>query len=290
MQGYDWNDLRYVLALHRSGSFSVAGRHLGTSETTVARRLKALEQLFQAQLFLRCDSGRYEATELGLEVVASAEVIEHENASISDRVGRVTGSLSGVVRITAVPIIAHRILLPSLRNLNETHPDLTVELVAEARNLSLSKREADIAIRFARPDIGGLRTKARKLGALAFAVYAPASAPAEDAEGLGWIDYDDAHADLPQGSLLAKAVRSTGSAFPRLRVSDAETALEAVAAGLGRTILPKRAADGDDRVRRIEAANFTNLPRRDVWQLSHVDQEKRRSIMATKAWIATINW
>lgn len=289
MQDYDWNDLRYVLALHLAGTLAGAGRVIGVNETTVARRLKILEGIFQASLFLRNNTSRYEATEVGLAVIERAEIIERENASISEMIGKLKSKLFGVVRITSVPIIANRILVPRLRGFREANPNLTIELVPDARNLSLSKREADIALRFARPETGGLRTKARKLGALAFAVYGPASISNEGVNNLDWIEYDEAHADLPQAQWLASAAGGR-STFPCLRVCDVETALEAVAAGLGKTILPRLIADVDRRLRRVQSAEFKSLPIRDVWLLAHSDQEKHRSIIAAKEWLASIDW
>ena len=106
-------------------------------------------------------------------------------------------------------------------------------------------------MRFARPETGGLRIKARKLGALAFDAYGPASATDEDIENLGWIGYDDAHAALPQARWLGVAGAGDDKTCPCLRVCDAETALEAAAVGVGKTLLPRLAADGDHRLRRV---------------------------------------
>lgn len=290
MQGHDWNDLKYVLALHRTGTLAEAGRILGTNATTVARRLKSLEQVFSAQLFVRNNAARYEATEIGLTVIERAEVVERENRSILDTIGTFRGKLHGVVRVTSVPIIVNRILVPRLRGFREANPGVTVELVPDSRNLSLSKREADLAVRFARPDVGGLANKTRKLGTVSFSVYAPASITDDRLSSLDWIEYDDAHAHLPQARWLAEAAKREGVVFPCLRVCDAETALEAVAAGIGKTILPTLALDSDHRLRRVQSSEFKNLPTRDVWLLSHSEHEKLGSIMAVKEWIASLGW
>src|SRR5262245_16964047 len=114
MQEHDWNDLRYALSLHRAGSLASAGRLLGVDETTVARRLKALEQSLRARLFVKNGSGRYEATEIGLAVIDKAETIERENALIGETVGRFNNRLFGTVRITSVPMIVNRVLVPRL--------------------------------------------------------------------------------------------------------------------------------------------------------------------------------
>jgi len=290
MQDHDWNDLRYALALHRAGTLAGASRLVGVNETTVARRLKCLTRILQTDLFVRNNAGRYEVTELGRDVIERAEVIECENASISETISKLKSRLVGVVRITSVPIIANRILVPRLHHFRESNPGLTIELVPDARNLNLSKREADLAVRFARPETGGLRIKARKLGALTFGAYGPVSASDEDVQNLEWIGYDEAHADLPQARWLAAASAGDDTAFPCLRVSDAETAIEATAAGLGKTILPGMVADADSRLRRLQSIQSQNLPIRDVWLLFHSDQEKHRSIIAAKAWLDSFEW
>ena len=129
MQDHDWNDLRYVLALHRAGTLAGASRLVGVNETTVARRLKSLERILQADLFVRNHAGRYEVTGVGHEVIERAEIVEHENASISETIHKLNSQLVGVVRITSVPIIANRILVPRLRHLREANSGLTIELL-----------------------------------------------------------------------------------------------------------------------------------------------------------------
>jgi DNA-binding transcriptional LysR family regulator len=290
MQDHDWNDLKYVLALHRSCTLAGAGRVLGVNETTVARRLKAIERSLQTRLFVRNKTGSYQATEVGLAILEKTQRIERENASIGDVVGRFQNMLFGVVRITSVPMVVNRVLVPCLSAFRKVNPGVTIELVPESRNLSLSKREADLAVRLARPPAGGLRTMARKIGDLAFAVYCPVFVSDEDSNSLEWIGYDDAHSHLPQARWLAEADRGTEPALPCLRVCDAETAMEAVAAGLGRTILPRKVADTDLRLRRVSSAKTTDLPAREVWLLSHVDQSAHSSVVAAKEWLAAIEW
>lgn len=73
-------------------------------------------------------------------------------------------------RLTAVPVVAHHLLVPALPALLDAHPALEVELVAEPRDLSLTRREADVALHLARPT-RELRTVARRVGRLAYGVY-----------------------------------------------------------------------------------------------------------------------
>ncbi len=132
--------------------------------------------------------------------------------------------------MSAVPVLANRLIVPNLRGLLLAHPGLRVEVSAEGANVRFRHREADLAIRLARPNAD--RALCRRVGALSYSVYAPAGAGAAGAT-LPWVTYDDAHADLPQARWLA--ARSDGGAgiAGGLRVADAETMLAAVRAGPG---------------------------------------------------------
>jgi DNA-binding transcriptional LysR family regulator len=288
MQEHNWNDLRYLLALHRTGSLKDAGRSVGTSETTIARRIRSFERVLGTTLFIRTTTGKYEATDTGLAIIDHAEAVEQENIAIWERVGDIAERLTGVVRISSVPIIVNRLLVPNLAYLVQRHPNLTIELVPDSRNVDLTQREADLAIRFSRPTMGGYQTKAQKLGVLGFGAFGPSTASLEEIGALGWIAYDEAHAGLPQARWLALTLASTEVTRAPLRVSDAETALEAVACGLGKTILPISVARADRRLRGIPTDGAPPPPVRDVWLLSHVHQSVRSSVTAVKNWLTEL--
>jgi len=290
MQSHNWNDLKYFLALYRTGKLKEAGHSLGTSESTVARRIKAFEQEVGASLFLRSAAGRYEPTDATLQILGHAEAVERENLAVREISSRNADWVTGCVRVSSVPIIVNRVLVPNLKTLIGRNPHLTIELVPTSNNLDLSKREADLAVRFARPAEGGLRTMAQKLGELTFGAYSPSSLALKESQSLGWITYDDAYSDLPQARWLEEA--ATGSVGTRscLRVSDAETALEAVANGLGKTLLPDVVANADRRLHALSHECQAKYPIRDVWLLSHVDQTARPSVIAAKEWLTDLPW
>ncbi|WP_165586952.1 LysR family transcriptional regulator [Pseudaestuariivita atlantica] len=278
----DWNDLKYLLALFRQGSLKGAARIVGVSDTTVARRLAAMEQALGVTLFVRSHAGQYVATDAAKAMIRHAETVERETLALHDHAGQQAQGVAGVVRISSVPIIVNRVLTRAVRDLLDAHPGVSVELVPASQNLSLSRREADLAVRFARPHGGGLRTKAQKLGEMGFAAYAAAGA---DADGMAWIGYDETHAHLPQAHWIEKSRPQV-----RLRVADVETALESAAAGIGKTLLPRMIADADPRLQRLETGKDARLPRREVWMLSHADQAERGSVAAVKAWLTGLNW
>lgn len=288
MQSNDWNDLKYLLALCRAGKLKPAARALSTSDTTVARRIKALEQRMGTPLFVRSATGRYEPTDAALAILPRVEAMEAETRAITDLTSEHAKQITGRVRISSVPIIVNRVLVPNLASLHAAHPNLQIELVPSAQNLDLSKREADLAVRFARPAEGGLRTKAQKLGVLHFAPFRPNRA--EGSSPFPWITYEDASATLPQARWLEAIVQSADGQPAPLKVSDVETAFEAAAHGLGQTLLPAMIAEQDERLERLPDPPTLACPARDVWLLSHLDQSARPSVQAVKDWLAGLSW
>ncbi len=142
----DWNDLRFFLAVARRGSLSTAAKDLHVAQSTVGRRLTSLESSLGVRLLNRTPNG-YVATLAGEDVLREAEQLEAGALALERNVGGRDTRLAGIVRVTCVETVASQILAPCLAGLHRTHPDLMVELIPDARELSLSMREADIAVR-----------------------------------------------------------------------------------------------------------------------------------------------
>ena len=158
MHGFDWNDLRFFLAIARLGKLTTAARQLGVDHTTVSRRVAALEEGLKATLFERSPHG-YKLTDAGERLMAHAEVIETAAQQASSDIGEADLSLTGSVRIGAPDGFGSIFLAPRLWTLCRRHPGLEVDLVAMPRQFSLSKREADVAIVLARPTTGHLKVR-----------------------------------------------------------------------------------------------------------------------------------
>lgn len=275
MQKRNWNDLRFLLALRHHSRLAQAARALGVDATTVSRRLAALEAKEGRPVVRRLADGRLELTGHGAALAVAAERMDQDLARLD---GRSPGGV-GTVRLTAVPVIANRLLAPAVGRLAATHPTLRLDLIADARDRNLTRREADMALRFARPRGGGHRIRARRIATLSFAVYRGR----ESAGTQPWVAYDETAADLPQAAWIEDRLRRAGATRPTLRVGDLETALEAVAHGHGRTLLPRAVADRDTRLVGEHAEEVTVT--REVWlltpsELSHLDR-----ISAVAGWI-----
>lgn len=163
----NWDDLRFVVEIGRAGTLAAAARHLRVDQTTVARRLRALEDELGAALFERGD-GRWQPTAIGTDVLQRAGRIEEDVTALLRVAEAGAGAVSGLVRVTAVGTLIGDYLAPRLAGLYARHPDLSIELIASNDNLNVARREADIAIRLARPTRGDILI--RKLADSGFAV------------------------------------------------------------------------------------------------------------------------
>ena len=142
----DWNDLRYFLAVADQGSTLAAGRALRVSQTTVARRIAALEESLGLQLFEKRQAG-YTLTLAGEELVDRARQVELATDGFSEASAALVRDCSGVVRITTQEIFANTLLGPILKELHELHPQVVIEIDTQQELLDLGAGEADIALR-----------------------------------------------------------------------------------------------------------------------------------------------
>jgi DNA-binding transcriptional LysR family regulator len=142
----DWNDLRYFLAVADHGSTLAAGRALRVSQTTVARRIAALEEALGLPLFEKRQAG-YTLTPAGDELVDRARQVDLAASSFSEAAAAHARDASGTVRITTQEIFANTLLAPMLRELHEQHPEIVIEIDTQQELLDLGEGEADIGLR-----------------------------------------------------------------------------------------------------------------------------------------------
>src|ERR1700749_3729030 len=105
MQGMNWNDLRYVLAIGRANSLAAAARQIAVDETTVGRRLTAIEAGVGARLFARVAGGRMSPTEAGEVAMSHAERMEQEINNLHLSIAGQDTAVIGIVRLTSVALL-----------------------------------------------------------------------------------------------------------------------------------------------------------------------------------------
>ncbi len=146
----DWDDLRFFLAVGRTGSFTRAAALLRTTQTTIGRRLHAMEERTGAKLFDRRFDGMY-LTPAGQEILSHVESIDQLTAQVERLLAGVDQDQEGVVKVAATEGIGSFWLTPRLIDFQHRHPKVVVEVLTGNEVLDLAARQADIAIRLARP-------------------------------------------------------------------------------------------------------------------------------------------
>ena len=249
----DWDDLRYALAIARHGGLAGAARALAVDNSTVFRHLNALEERLGAQMFERLPGG-YRPTAAGERLIEAAERMEAEAIAVDrDLTGRDT-RLSGKVRVTASETLAYRVLTAEIARFRTAHPGIDVELTIDNRALDLSRREADVALRAARPtqpDLFG-----RKLADIRWAVYAASDyvaargAPGDEAglSGHALIGWAEATQGIKAANWLTETVAGEAVVY---RSSSVLNQLSAAKAGIGLAVLPCYLGDPERDLRRV---------------------------------------
>jgi DNA-binding transcriptional LysR family regulator len=231
----DWEDVHFFLELARLGSLSAAARSLGVTHATVGRRIAALETVLRVQLFDR-HGGRFTLTEAGKRAATAASAMAEGAQSIRRLAAGPEDAVVGKVRITATEVFGSHFLISRIRGLMIENPGIEVELIIDRRNLSLSRREADLAVRHTRPDNTSVVT--RKMAGYASYFYADRSYLAErQNEPLDFIGFTEDVAHLPTAQ---HTIRAAGNRHRMpLRANTLPARLAAVRAGLGVGLLPK---------------------------------------------------
>src|SRR3984893_3156742 len=236
--GQNWDDLRYFLAVARTGTLSAAAKQLGTEHTTVARHIQALEDELNNRLFHKSNSG-YGLTDAGEGLLAGAEAIESAYVSAKAAGSSEGRPIIGTVRIGAPDGFGSVFLAPRVRTLTDRHPKLEFANLTTTRPVSLLKREVDIAIAHSSPE--QMRVVSRRLTDHRTYVYASMaylneSAPIaakEDLKKHPFIGFVEELLFPPEIS-FSDAI----GVEPRIRSTNVLAQLHATMSGSGLCVLP----------------------------------------------------
>jgi DNA-binding transcriptional LysR family regulator len=154
LETLNWDDLRYFLEVARTQRASAAAKKLGVDHTTVARRVRELEAALGTVLFDKSRAGGFVLTAEGQKLLAYADTVETTVQSASEQFALGAQSLSGHVRVGSTEGFGCFFLAPQLARFAGKHPDISVDLLPVPHFVSLSKREADLAIMLERPERG----------------------------------------------------------------------------------------------------------------------------------------
>lgn len=272
-----WDDLKFVLALHRTGTLIGAGRLLHVNTSTVGRRIHALEKALGTRLYDRM-AGSYHPTSVSRRVVACAEEMELQANALKRHVKGSEQRVEGPVRITALDNFLDRLVVPALPEILKSHPGLEITLESDLRLFELASGEADIAIRTAEP--GHPELVARSLGVQVTAFYQAAGHTWADRLPLIALPNSPIHAaynerlvtHVPTGHVVARA-------NTEVRIT------EMVRQGLGIGLI-------DCFVGEVEA-DLERLPglgqiEQTLWAITHVEMRRSARIRTIIAFIRDI--
>ncbi|MET4023695.1 LysR family transcriptional regulator [Bradyrhizobium sp. S3.2.12] len=251
----DWNDVRYFLAVARGGSTGIAAKALGVNQSTVQRRLRALEVALDCSLAER-QAGGYRLTSHGQQLLAHAEQVEATVNTLQRQSASLDKRAAGLVKLTSHVTVGQRIIKSGfLDTFHLENPGITVELIMEQRKLDLSKGEADIAIRGGSldddPALAG-----RKIADVPWGIYAShsfverhgrPSAPA-DIKGFSVVELSDEIEALPAARWMKMHAPAARVA---VRCSNIPSVHLAIKSGAGIAPLPAAYATADDALVRV---------------------------------------
>jgi DNA-binding transcriptional LysR family regulator len=278
MQGMDWSDLQVFLAIARAGQMGRAGAALGMD--------RRLEAALGETLFEQTREGQV-LTEAGERLLAKVEAMAQAATAIGEGgPASASGLLSGTLRISASEGFGSWFLAAHVPDFVRAHPALTLDLVANSGFLSLSKREADIAVMLSRPKAGPVI--ARKLSDYSLRLYASQGylalggmpqAPADLLKGHSLVGYIP---DLLYAPELRYLDELQPGLAPTLRSSSINAQHHLIAAGAGIGVLPCFMGDADPALVPV-------LPDRRItrsfWLVTHKDTHQLARIRAGRDWI-----
>jgi DNA-binding transcriptional LysR family regulator len=276
-------DLETVLAMVRTGTLAAAGERLAVDASTVFRALQRIERGLGQSLFGRSRTG-YAATELAHAIAAQAEQVEAALESARSTAAARPDQVSGMVRITTTDTVLHGLVAPALKDLRTRHPLLSYELHTANELASLTRRDADIAVRATkRPP---LHLVGKQIGPIRVALFAARRSRIKEyadveAGRVSWVAPDDA---LPEHPSVLWRKRYFAKATLGYSVGSVLTVMELVAQGLGVGLLPIFLAQ--PRSDLLQLTEVIDECQTELWLLTHKESRHLRRVAAVYSHLA----
>ena len=284
---FNWDDVRFFLAVQREGNLARAGTALRMDATTVGRRLQQLEQQLDARLFDRTTRG-FVLTSAGHRLLPRAEGIEREVLAVDRDLAGDDHRLEGTVRLTATEMMTTRFIAPYLSKFHARYPRIELDVRCSNRAVDLARREADIALRLARPRQDDIVVK--KLFEIHLALYASAEyvdrfgmPDPSNLQGHRFLAFSDTNAFRRENEWLGEHVDNDQIVF---RSDSVSSVMSATQGGLGIALLPCHPADD---VPGLVRTPLQGSPQpRIVWQAVHQDLVGVSRIRAVLDWLGRL--
>lgn len=273
----NWDDLKIILALARCGSMSGAARQLNVQHSTVSRRVKSLEKQLGTNL-VRRKKGAYELTAAGRKIEVAALKIEKEVVAVDGTLNSEAIPLVGTLRVTTINSMASTILMPIFSAFSHAHPEIDLHIMVSNDTISLTNREADVALRLTNSPPDNIIGK--RVATVASTIY-------------GSIDYLK-HQRSSKSPLKWLGVtccgfhrswtkESSASTTHQFNSDDALLTVSALREGVGVSYLPCFIGDIDDRLERYCKPDS----RHDLglWILMHPESKSNARVQAFRNFV-----
>jgi molybdate transport repressor ModE-like protein len=278
----NWDDLRYVVTLARTGSLARAAKDLGVNHTTVGRRIEAAEAALRTRLFSRTTTG-YVLTDDGQRLLTSFQGVEDAVHLVERQAHEQRDSLEGTVRITAPETFGISYLSPRLAAFGKRHPELTIELLPSGEVLDLGRRQAQIAVRFFRSRHENLVV--RRVADVTHGLYASKSylarTPVNGVRSLRDHPLICATPGVIETTWLNKL---TGGATPKFTSNLTLALVGAVKASTGVAVLPRYLGDLEPTLQHLPMPEEPSEP---VWLTVHRDLKEVPRVRVLLDFLAT---
>ncbi|MEM9729352.1 MAG: LysR family transcriptional regulator [Myxococcota bacterium] len=273
----DWDDLRYVLALSRTGSLSGAATTLGVARTTVGRRVQALEESLGVRLFDQTPAG-FVVTGAGQDLAETANAIESEVLAVEGRVLGRDAELQGPLRVATMDIM-YDAFPDVFSSFLERYPGVDLTICASYEEVSLRRREADVAIRMSNAPSDSL--VGRRLGTITIALYGSRElvarmGPDAPLDAFPWVRMDERRDD---GALDAWYRQHVPHARIAMRYDSYPVLRRAVIEGVGVHFLPCVDGDREESLVRIPGGALPEEGRA-LWVLTLPDLRTNSRVRA----------
>ncbi|MGO4704701.1 LysR family transcriptional regulator [Microvirga sp. 2MCAF38] len=272
-----WDDLRIFLAVVAHGSMNGAGKALGQSQPTIARRIRMLEEALGVVLFQR-GPNRLDLTEAGKAVLEAASPMAEAASAVPKTAAAYRPDPDAPVRVTATAS-ATMFLSFNAAELARAADPCEITYIPTRRRLDLAAGEADIALRMRRLPEADDSLIVRKVGVIAFAIYASSPEP------------QAVIAPTEDPALSRQAAFTTDFAKEHhipiaARIGDMPIRYQAAKAGLGAAMLPCWLGDADSALVRVAEPREDLIE--DVFLLTHQRSRNRANVKRVATAIAAL--
>lgn len=271
-----WDDIRFFLAVVRAKSIRGAADSMGVNHATVSRRIQAMEESNNTQLFDRSPRG-YELTPAGLSILEEAAAVEKNVNTLSQRLRSQPKTYEGEIKVSMSDGMV-RAISPILATFLRKHPNIKLNIVVSNKNINFNADQAHLSVRFAHSppeELVGRRVGQASSALFASKAYLQQFGESDDVNHYHWVGWNDDWQDLPSFKWLEHNIKADRVVQ---RVNSYHALIEAVKAGIGVShLLCLDALIEPDLVQIGPGAESANT---NLWVLTHRELRKTPRIQS----------